>query len=97
MQTCSAAHHWAHEFQRFGQTVRLMAPKFVISFRLSGKRKNDAADAAAICEAVIRPNMRSAPIKSLEQQDQLMVHRARQGFVELTRGHSRVLGSNLRV
>lgn len=77
-----------------------MAPKFVISFRLSGKRKNDAADAAAICEAVIRPNMRSAPIKSLEQQGQLMVHRARQGFVELTyhpRGHSRVLGSNLRV
>ena len=83
MEACSGAHHWAREFQRFGHTVRLMAPKFVVPYRLSGKRgKNDAADAAAICEAVIRPNMRFVPIKSLEQQGQLMVHRARQGFVE---------------
>jgi len=44
--------------------------------------KNDAADAAAICEAVTRPNMRFVPIKTLDQQGQLMVHRARQGFVE---------------
>ena len=50
--------------------------------RLSGKRgKNDAADAAAICEAVTRPNMRFVPPKSLQQQSELMVHRARQGFV----------------
>lgn len=64
-------------------TVRLMAPKFVIPYRLSGKRgKNDAADAAAICEAVTRPSMRFVPIKSIEQQGQLLVHRARQGFVE---------------
>ena len=60
-----------------------MAPKFVAPYRLSGKRgKNDAADAAAICEAVGRPNMRFVPVKSIEQQAQLMVHRARQGFVE---------------
>jgi transposase len=60
-----------------------MAPKFVSPYRLSGKRgKNDAADAAAICEAVQRPNMRFVPIKSLEQQSQLSVHRVRQGFVE---------------
>ena len=83
VEACSGAHHWAREFQRFGHTVRLMAPKFVAPYRLSGKRgKNDAADAAAICEAVTRPNMRFVPIKSLEQQGQLMVHRARQGFVE---------------
>lgn len=29
MEACSGAHHWAHEFQRFGHTVRLMAPKLV--------------------------------------------------------------------
>ena len=46
-----------------------MAPKFVIPYRLSGKAgKNDAADAAAICEAVTRPSMRFVPPKSLEQQ-----------------------------
>jgi len=82
MEACSGAHHWARLFQAHGHTVRLMAPKFVVPYRLSGKRgKNDAADAAAICEAVTRPNMRFVPPKSLQQQSQLMVHRARQGFV----------------
>ena len=83
MEACSGAHHWAREFAKFDHTVRLMAPKFVIPYRLSGKRgKNDAANAVAICEAVTRPNMRFVPIKSTEQQGQLLVHRARQGFVE---------------
>lgn len=83
MEACSGAHHWAREFQALGHTVRLIAPKFVTPYRMSGKRgKNDAADAAAICEAVQRPHMRFVPIKSLEQQSRLMVHRARQGFVE---------------
>jgi transposase len=82
MEACSGAHHWARLFQAHGHTVRLMAPKFVTPYRLSGKRgKNDAADAAAICEAVTRPNMRFVPVKSLQQQSELMVHRARQGFV----------------
>jgi transposase len=83
MEACSGAHHWARRFQAHGHTVKLMAPKFVAPYRLSGKRgKNDAADAQAICEAVQRPNMRFVPIKSEQQQGQLMVHRARQGFVE---------------
>jgi transposase len=83
MEACSGAHHWAREFAQFGHTVRLIAPKFVVPYRMSGKRgKNDAADAAAICEAVTRPNMRFVPVKSIEQQSQLFVHRARQGYVE---------------
>lgn len=82
MEACSGAHHWARLFAAHGHTVRLIAPKFVVPYRLSGKRgKNDAADAAAICEAVARPNMRFVPAKSIEQQTQLMVHRVRQGFV----------------
>ena len=52
-------------------------------YRLFGRRaKNDAADAAAICEAVTRPNMLFVPVKSCEQQQRLMVHRVRQGFIE---------------
>ena len=82
MEACSGAHHWARLFAQHGHTVRLMAPKFVVPYRLSGKRgKNDKADAAAICEAVTRPAMRFVPPKSIEQQSQLLVHRARQGFV----------------
>ena len=83
MEACTGAHHWARELQALGHTVRLIAPKFVAPYRMSGKRgKNDAADAAAICEAVQRPSMRFVPPKSIEQQARLMVHRARQGFVE---------------
>ena len=60
-----------------------MAPKFVSPYRMSGVRgKNDAADAAAICEAVQRPNMHFVPVKSEDEQARLCVHRVRQGFVE---------------
>ncbi len=83
MEACSGAHHWARQLQAFGHTVRLIAPKFVAPYRMSGKQgKNDAADAAAICEAVQRPQMRFVPAKTQDQQSRLMVHRARQGFVE---------------
>jgi transposase len=82
LEACTGAHHWARQFQAHGHCVRLMAPKLVSPYRMSGKRgKNDAADAAATCEAVGRANMRFVPVKSVEQQSRLMVHRARQGFV----------------
>jgi transposase len=62
MEACSGAHHWARMFQQHGHTIKLMAPKLVAPYRMSGKQgKNDAADAAAICEAVTRPNMRFVP------------------------------------
>lgn len=83
MEACSGAHHWARQFRQHGHTVKLMAPKFVTPYRMSGKRgKNDAADAAAICEAVTRPNMRFVPVKEEHQQIILCLHRTRQGFVE---------------
>ena len=83
MEACSGAHHWARQFRAYGHTVRLMAPKFVSPYRLSGKRgKNDAADAAAICEAVTRPHMRFVPVKEEHQQIILCLHRTRNGFVE---------------
>jgi transposase len=83
MEACSGAHHWARVFQQYGHTVRLMAARLVAPYRMSGKRgKNDAADAAAICEAVTRPTMRFVPPKDEHQQATLCLHRTRQGFVE---------------
>jgi transposase len=79
MEACSGAHEWGRRFQGFGHTVRLMAPKFVIPYRKSGK--NDGNHAEAICEAVTRPNMRFVPVKSAEQQVLLAMHRVRQGFI----------------
>jgi transposase len=80
MEACGSAHHWARKLQAMGHTVRLMAPQFVKPYVKSNK--NDAADAEAICEAVGRPNMRFVPIKNVEQQAVLALHRARQGFVK---------------
>lgn len=79
MEACSGAHEWGRRFQRYGHTVKLMAPKFVVPYRKSDK--NDGNDAEAVCEAVTRPSMRFVPVKSTEQQALLAVHRVRQGFV----------------
>ena len=80
MEACGSAHHWARKLQSLGHTVRLMAPQFVKPYVKTNK--NDAADAEAICEAVARPNMRFVPVKNVEQQAVLALHRVRQGFVK---------------
>ena len=80
MEACGSAHHWARKLESFGHTVRLMAPQFVKPYVKTNK--NDAADAEAICEAVARPNMRFVPIKNIEQQSVLALHRVRQSFVK---------------
>ena len=80
MEACSGAHEWARRFGGFGHTVKLMAPKFVVPYRKSGK--NDGNDAEAICEAVTRANMRFVPVKTVQQQADLGLHRVRQGFIE---------------
>ncbi|HKA46084.1 MAG TPA: IS110 family transposase [Burkholderiales bacterium] len=79
MEACSGAHEWGRRFEQHGHTVKLMAPKLVAPYRKSDK--NDSNDAEAVCEAVTRPSMRFVPVKSVEQQALLTVHRVRQGFV----------------
>ncbi len=79
MEACGSAHHWGRKLTSMGHTVRLMAPQFVKPYVKTNK--NDAADAEAICEAVGRPNMRFVPVKNVEQQAVLALHRVRQGFV----------------
>jgi transposase len=75
MEACATAHLWARELKKLGHDTRLMPPTYVKAYVKRGK--NDAADAAAICEAVTRPSMRFVPIKSVEQQSALMLHRTR--------------------
>ncbi|WP_444861036.1 IS110 family transposase [Caballeronia sordidicola] len=79
MEACGGAHYWARKLKAMGHTVRLIAPQFVKPYVKTNK--NDAADAEAICEAVARPNMRFVPVKNIEQQSVLSVHRVRQSFV----------------
>lgn len=80
IEACGSAHYWARKLEGFGHTVKLIAPQFVKPYVKTNK--NDAADAEAICEAVARPNMRFVPIKNVEQQAVLSLHRVRQGFVK---------------
>jgi transposase len=75
METCGGSHYWARELQRMGHEVRLIAPKYVKPY--VKRQKNDAADAAAICEAAQRPTMRFVAVKSEEQQASAAVFRAR--------------------
>ena len=75
MEACATAHFWARELSRLGHEVRLMPPSYVKAYLR--RQKNDAADAEAICEAVVRPSMRFVPVKSAERQGVLVLHRTR--------------------
>jgi transposase len=97
IEACPTAHHWSRQLHALGHTVRLMPPSYVKAYLK--RSKNDANDAAAICEAVTRPSMRFVPMKSEQQQSGLMLHRSRQLLVRqrtmlsnAIRGHMAELG-----
>ena len=81
MEACGAAHHWARILSSIGHTVKLIAPEAVRPFVKKGK-KNDPADAAALCTAASRADMMFVPIKSIEQQAILALHSARSLLVK---------------
>ena len=76
LEACGAAHHWARVLTGLGHEVKLIAPEAVRPFVKRGM-KSDAADAAALCEAARRPEVRFVPAKSAEQQATLALHAAR--------------------
>ena len=79
LEACATAHYWARELIALGHDVRLIPPSYVKAF--VKRNKNDAADAEAICEAVMRPTMRFVPVKTADQQATVMLHRARELLV----------------
>lgn len=81
MEASSSAHYWARKLIAMGLDARIIAAPLVAPYRRQGKSgKNDANDAAAICEAALRPQMHFVPVKSVEQQSMLCIHRLREGF-----------------
>lgn len=76
MEACAGAHYWARELGKLGHTVRLMPPAYVKAY--VRRNKNDAADAAAICEAVSRPSMRFVAVKTVDQQAAAGIHKVRE-------------------
>ena len=94
METSSSSHHWARKLIALGLDARIIAAQLVSPYRRQGASgKNDANDAAAVCEAASRPQMHFVPVKSIEQQSMLCVHRLREGLkVDRTACINRVRG-----
>jgi transposase len=80
MEVSSSAHHWARKLIVLGLDARIVSAHLAAPYRAEGVfGKNDANDAAGVCEAAGRPQMRFVPVKSIEQQSMLAVHRLREG------------------
>ena len=97
IEACGASHHWARLLQSFGHRVKLIPPQLVKPY--VKRNKNDAADAAALCEAMSRPTMRFVPVKTAEQQAALMLVRVRDRLIRTRtqlanaiRGHAAEFG-----
>jgi hypothetical protein len=80
MEDCGKAHHWERELEKLGHAPKLMPTQYVKPYVKTNK--NDRADAEAICEAVTRPSMRFVAVKSVEQQEVLVLHRIRQSLTK---------------
>jgi len=79
MEACATAHYWARELRALGHDVRLVPPRYVKAY--VRRNKTDAADAAAICEALRAPGLHVVPVKSERQQAVLALHRTRELMV----------------
>ncbi len=89
-ESCASAHHWARVSVRLGHQIRIIPAKAVAPFRQG--QKTDSNDALAVAEAARRPNIKDAPIKSVEQQGLQAIQRAR----ELLIGECTALSNHLR-
>jgi len=97
IEACGASHHWARRLRGLGHEVLLMPPQSIKAYVKRGK--NDAIDAAAICEAMSRPTMRFVPVKTVEQQAALtmlgvrdMLVKQRTMLINAIRGHAAEFG-----
>src|SRR6266581_4593138 len=97
IEACGASHHWARLLHGLGHEVVLIPPQYIKAYVKRGK--NDAIDAAAICEAMSRPTMRFVPIKTAEQQAALtmlgvrdLLVKQRTMLINAIRGHAAEFG-----
>ena len=86
-EACATSHYWARVAQRHGHEVKIIPAKAVTPFRQG--HKTDENDALAVAEAASRPNVKLAPLKTVEQQGMQAIQRSRELLV-----HERVSLSN---
>lgn len=102
LEACGSAHHWGREAQRYGHRVTLLHPADVARYR--DGNKTDRADAKALLEASRNHALTPVPVKSIEQQAVVALHRIRQSYlrtrtarINALRGHLRELGHTMPV
>jgi transposase len=76
MEACGMAHYWGRVAQQHGHRVTLVPPAYVRPY--VRRNKTDRADAEAILEAVRSGEMPSVPVKRVEQQALVALHRVRE-------------------
>ena len=79
-ESCATAHYWARVAQRHDRKARIIPAKFVAPFRQG--HKTDSNDALAVAEAASRPNIKEAPMKTVEQQGLQALHRSRDLLIQ---------------
>ncbi len=79
-ESCATAHYWARTAKRHGHIARIIPAKAVVPFRQG--HKTDSNDALAVAEAARRPNIKEAPMKTVEQQGLQAIHRSRELLIQ---------------
>lgn len=73
-EACATAHHWARLAKNYGHQVKIIPAISVAPFRQG--HKTDKNDALAVAEAANQPNIKIAPMKSIDHQSVQSIHRA---------------------
>jgi len=89
-EACATSHYWARTAQRHGHIARIIPAKAVAPFRQG--HKTDSNDALAVAEAARRPNIKEAPMKTVDQQGLQAIQRSRDLLVQ----ESTALSNHLR-
>ena len=80
IEACYSSHYWGRTLTEMGHTVHLIPAQHVTPFVRGNKSDNN--DALAIAEAANRPNLRFVPIKTVQQQEIMAMHRLRERWVK---------------
>jgi transposase len=94
MEACGSAHYWARRISACGHDVRLLPAQYVRAY--VKRNKTDRADAAALLEALRCADIRPVPVKTLEQQQVLALHRLRSQWMSTRHRYLNTLRGILR-
>lgn len=79
MEACGSAHHWGRRFRELGHRVILIPPHAVRPYVT--RNKTDRTDAKGLLEAHRNKDIKAVPLKSVDQQSIISLHRLRSGWI----------------